>query len=43
MIKIIRNRHLIALSAIVLSTNAFSSELSYDYVQGAYQSITDSS
>jgi len=35
-------KYLFALSILTLSTNAFSNELSYDYVEGIYSSITNS-
>ena len=38
----IKNK-LLAITIIALSTNAFSKEISYDYVQGTYSSLTDSS
>ncbi len=35
--------HLIAISTMALSTNVFSNEISYDYIQGTYHSISDDS
>ncbi|MDT8452848.1 MAG: outer membrane beta-barrel protein [Gammaproteobacteria bacterium] len=36
-------KHLLAMSIIAISTNAMSKDISYDYVQGTYSSITDDS
>ena len=36
-------KHLLAISIIAISTNAMSKDISYDYVQGTYSSITDDS
>ena len=43
MLKTPIKKNLLAISILALSTNAFSTELSYDYVEGIYGSITDSS
>ena len=36
-------KHLLAISIMAISTNAMSKDISYDYVQGTYSSLTDSS
>ena len=43
MIKISTKTCLIAASILALSSNVFSKEISYNYIQGTYSSITDSS
>lgn len=43
MLKISTKKHLLAISIMALSTNAFSKEISYDYIQGTYSSLTVSS
>lgn len=41
-IKTSAKRSLLAISMLALSTAAFSKEISYDFIQGTYSSITDS-
>lgn len=43
MLKVSTKTYMVVASILVLSSNAFSKEISYDYVQGTYSSITDSS
>lgn len=43
MLKISKYNYLVTISLLALSTSAISREISYDFVQGSYESITDSS
>lgn len=43
MLKITTKIYMVAVLMLALSSNAFSKEISYDYIQGTYSSITDSS
>lgn len=43
MLRISAKNNLLAFAMLTLSSNALSKEISYDYVQGTYGSITDSS
>ena len=36
------NKYFLTISLLALSANAISRDISYDYVQGTYASITDS-
>ena len=42
MLNIKTKKSLLAMSIMVFSVNAFSKAISYDYIQGAYSSLTDS-
>jgi len=43
MLRKIKTRCLITIPAVLFAANVYANEISYDYIEGSYQSITDSS